>query len=267
MRKAIMRILFLGNNRLGLLALRWLVEQGEPVVGLVLHPAPKARHADEIRAAARLPNEAVFDGSRLKDAATFEAVRALRADLALSVLFGYILEPRFLELFPAGVINLHPSFLPYNRGVYPNVWSIVDQTPAGASLHYIDAGVDTGDLIAQRRVSVDAIDTGQTLYEKLERAALALLQETWPLIKAGRAPRLPQPPLAGTAHRVRDVAGIDEIDLNRSYRAGELIDILRARTFPPYPGAYFHDGERRIYLRLQLLTDAQLKDEHDETGD
>jgi methionyl-tRNA formyltransferase len=171
--------------------------------------------------------------------------------MGVSVLFGYILRAPFLSLFPRGIVNLHPAFLPYNRGAYPNVWSIVERTPAGATLHYVDAGVDTGDIVSQATVPVSQTDTGATLYSRLEQAAFALFRDTWPRLRAGDAPRVPQPP-GGTSHRVADVARIDAIDLDHSYRARDLIDILRARTFPPYSGAYFEVDGRRVYMRLEL---------------
>ncbi len=57
---------------------------------------------------------------------------------------------------------------------------------------------------------------------------------------------------AGTYHRTRDVEGVDEIELDKTYVASDLINILRARTFPPYKGAYFIINGRRIYMRLHL---------------
>jgi methionyl-tRNA formyltransferase len=142
--------------------------------------------------------------------------------------------------------------LPYNRGAYPNVWSIVDDTPAGVSLHYVDEGIDKGDIVAQRRVPVAAADTGESLYRKLEEASLTLFRETWPAIRSGHAPRHPQNPSDGTSHRVRDVESIDEIDLDSPTTPRRLLNLLRARTFGEFPGAYFRDGDRRIYVRVQL---------------
>lgn len=246
-----MKIFFMGNNWLGWQALAWLRERGADVVGLALHPQERRRYGDEILAAAKLPPERIFDASRLREAAVQRAVAALSPDMGLAVLLGYILAPEFLSVFGRGVVNLHPSFLPFNRGAHPNVWSIVDRTPAGATLHHVDAGVDTGDIIGQARTEVLAEDTGETLYHKLERTALALLQRTWPQVEAGTTPRLPQSG-RGTTHRVRDLTLIDEIDLDASYRARDLIDVLRARTFPPHKGAFFRADGKRVYLRLFL---------------
>jgi methionyl-tRNA formyltransferase len=248
------RILLLANNRIGFQLAEWLVAREEDdVVGLVLHPPETSRFGAELRAAVPVPEADVFDGSRLRDPEVLDRIAALKPDIALSLLFGYILKQPFIELFPAGVVNLHPALLPYNRGQYPNVWSIVEGTPSGVTIHYINEGIDTGDVVAQREVEVSPLDTGESLYRKLEAASVTLFQETWPAIRAGSAPRRPQPG-GGTSHRTADVETIDEIDLDRSYRARDLLDIIRARTFPPYRGAYFvTDAGDRVYLRLELL--------------
>ena len=71
------------------------------------------------------------------------------------------------------------------------------------------------------------------------------------MICAGSLPRTPQQGTP-TYHRSADLARLDRIDPNGLYRASDLIDILRARTFPPYPGAFLDLGDRRVYLRLEL---------------
>ncbi len=249
----------MGNNRLAWWCGEWLRERGEEIAALVVHPPDRRRFGDELISTTGIAPGAVFSGDRLRDPETLAKLRAVDADIALSVLFDYILRPELIDLFPAGVVNLHPSLLPYNRGQYPNVWSIVEGTPAGVTLHYIDAGIDTGDIIAQCEVPVAPTDTGETLYRRLESAGFGLFRATWPGIRAGTAPRHPQRAGEGTYHRKRDVEQIDEIDLDREYRAGDLINTLRARTFPPHEGAYFHDGNQKIYLRLELLLEDELK--------
>ncbi len=247
-----MRIIFLGNNRVALETLRWLKGQDVEIVALVIHPQEKQRLTDELVALADLPASRVIEAPRLRDPECLSQIREWQPDLGLSVYFGYILKPEFLELFPRGVMNLHPSLLPYNRGANPNVWSIIDRTPAGASLHYVDRGIDTGDLIAQREVEVLPWDTGFTLYGKLEEAAITLFQENWASIRRGAIPRHIQPSEAGTSHTTREMAQLDCIDLERSYTGRELIDLLRSRTFPPYRNSYFLAEGRKVYLRLEL---------------
>jgi methionyl-tRNA formyltransferase len=137
------------------------------------------------------------------------------------------------------------------------VWSIIEGTPAGVTLHYVDAGIDTGDIIARHEVAVDAVDTGETLYRKLERAAVTLFRENWPAIRAGRIERTAQND-EGASHRTRDVETIDRIDLDRTYTGRELINLLRARTFPPHRGAYIEVDGQRVYLELSLSCDTKV---------
>ena len=200
-----MRIVCLVNNWVGWQVVKWLKHRGDQIVGLAIHPLQKRKYGEEILASAGLPEECVLDGSQLRQTVVMDAIRKQRPDIGLSIFFDYILRPEFLNLFPAGVLNLHPSYLPYNRGQYPNVWSIVDCTPSGVTLHYLDEHIDTGDIIAQREVPVEPVDTGQSLYRKLEHASLEVFKETWPRILCGQIERRSQGGLSGTYHRTKDV--------------------------------------------------------------
>jgi len=247
-----MKILYLGNNWLGYKILDWLKEQGDEIVGLVIHAPQNQKYVKEILQVADLDPSRILEGNQLDKPEVIETIRAWKPDIGISILFDYIFKPELFSILPQGIINLHPSYLPYNRGQYPNVWSIIDGTPSGVTLHYIDEGIDTGDIIAQKEVPVEPVDTGETLYRKLERASIELFKETWSQIKAGEAPRMAQKSEAGTYHRTRDVESIDEIDLECSYIARDLINILRARSFPPYRGTYYRDAGKRVYINLQL---------------
>ncbi len=252
-----MRIVCLVNNWVGWQVLEALREDGAEIVALVLHPKEKQSFAEEILSAAKLPAERIFCATQLSDPETLKALCALKPDLGLSIFWGSILRKPFLDMLPRGCLNLHPALLPYNRGAYPNVWSIIDGTPAGVTLHYVDEKVDTGDIVAQLSVPVSPDDTGKALYWRLEQACVKLFRQTWPQIKAGTLNRQPQEPHAGTHHRVKDVEKVDAIDLERMYRGRELIDLLRARTFPPHKGAYIEVDGKRIYLSLKLQVEGQ----------
>jgi methionyl-tRNA formyltransferase len=247
---------YLANGWVGYEVLRWLMGRGQPPVGLVLHPADRGKYRTEMIRISGLSSDRIFDGTSLHTAEVRAGIEALQPYLGLSVLFDYILKKELLALFPRGCLNLHPALLPYNRGQYPNVWSLVEGTPSGVTLHYTDEGIDTGDIVAQKEVAVGPTDTGETLYRKLERVSVELFKEVWPQVCSDQVSRTPQVREAGTYHRTRDVETIDEIVLNRTYLARDLINILRARTFPPYRGAYFVHNGRRIYLQVLLRDEA-----------
>ena len=248
-----MRILAFLNNQLGADVFAYLADQMENIAGLVLHPEKKRKAGEQILEIGRnYPDLPVFDGSLCNQPSIIEQIKKLDVEIGISILFGYKLGGELLSIFSKGVINLHPSLLPYNRGAFPNVWAITEGTPAGVSLHYMDESFDTGDLIAQREVCVNYTDTGKTLYEKLEKEGLDLFKATWPLIKRNEQSRKRQNSMRGTEHRIGDVSKIDYIELDKSYTAREIINILRARTFPPHKGAYIEVEGKRIYLSLKL---------------
>lgn len=247
-----MRIIFFGNNWVGWQTLKWLRKQPDPVVAIILHESARRKYGQQLLDEAGLDETCVFDAGTLETPETLARIDATSPDIGVSAYFGHILKPPVLGLLPRGCVNLHPALLPYNRGAYPNVWSIIDRTPAGATLHWIDPGVDTGDIIAQREIPVEATDTGETLHRKLERLSVDVFKDNWPSVVAGTAPRTRQLAGTGTGHRVRDVRQVDEIDLDKSYLARDLLDILRARTFPPHRGAHFRIGDRKIFVEVKL---------------
>src|ERR1700690_3925742 len=97
-----MRIFCLCNNWLGWQALKWLREQGDEIVGLAVHPEARSKFGSEIRSEVANTNCVVLDGSRLKESGTLEEVRKLGADMAVSVLFGYVVSADFIGIFPRG---------------------------------------------------------------------------------------------------------------------------------------------------------------------
>ena len=82
-------------------------------------------------------------------------VEALKYDLIIS--FGYkkIIKKNLIRKLPNPIINLHISYLPFNRGSHPNFWSLIDETPSGVTIHEIDKGLDTGPIIFQKKILFD----------------------------------------------------------------------------------------------------------------
>ena len=125
-------------------------------------------------------------------------------DFIVSYGYQHIIGADVLEHLNGRAVNLHISFLPWNRGSHPNVWSFIEDTPKGVSIHYIDAGIDTGDIIAQREVAFTGIETLVTSYERLGDEVEALFREVWPAIREGTAARYKQQN-AGSYHRKKDL--------------------------------------------------------------
>jgi methionyl-tRNA formyltransferase len=134
---------------------------------------------------------------------TSESEPAHWADFLISYGYRHIIGRKVLDLFPRRAINLHISFLPFNRGADPNLWSFLEDTPKGVTIHLLNAGLDTGDILARREVPCRHDDTLRTSYNRLTENLETLFMEIWPDIRSGQRASFPQPE-GGTSHRLRD---------------------------------------------------------------
>jgi methionyl-tRNA formyltransferase len=106
--------------------------------------------------------------------------------------YRYILKKDVLKYFPESAVNLHVSFLPWNRGADPNPWSFIEDTPKGVTIHLLDEGIDTGDIIVQKECFFDDRDTLALTYAILQREIQWLFCENWAMIRSPGRSRVPQ---------------------------------------------------------------------------
>jgi methionyl-tRNA formyltransferase len=132
------------------------------------------------------------------------------AEFLISYGYRHIIRPDVLDLFPHRAINLHISYLPWNRGADPNLWSFLDDTPKGVTIHYLDEGLDTGDILARQEVMHHHNDTLRTTYDKLTEIIELLFMQVWPDIQSGRQKSFPQEP-GGTMHKLKDRKKIEHL--------------------------------------------------------
>ena len=103
-------------------------------------------------------------------------------------------------------MNLHISLLPWNRGAFPNVWSFLEDTPKGVTIHYMDEGIDTGDIIVQKELNMDKErGTLSTSYESLHSEMQILFKRHWNKFKRGELTPKPQAG-CGTIHYKKELA-------------------------------------------------------------
>lgn len=126
-------------------------------------------------------------------------------EVVVSFGYRYVIPPDLLNLIHVPVFNLHISLLPWNRGSDPNLWSWLENTPRGVSIHWLSAGLDEGHLLAQQQFDIDPAHTLRTSYEFLTDQILLLLARHWGSIAERNFTLTPQPP-GGTYHRSADKA-------------------------------------------------------------
>ncbi|MCA6574335.1 MAG: formyl transferase [Pseudanabaena sp. M38BS1SP1A06MG] len=124
-------------------------------------------------------------------------------DFVISYGYRHILKEDLIGLFPNKIINIHISFLPWNRGADPNLWSFLENTPKGVSIHCIDYGIDTGNILVQKEIFFAENDTLKTSYYKLTATAFELFKKHWNDIKRDKIVPKPQNQ-NGSFHRLKD---------------------------------------------------------------
>jgi len=164
-----------------------------------------------------------------------EVMRSLEPDLFVSMYFGKLFKAPLLAVPRLGCVNIHNSLLPRYRGQAPSIWAVANgDTVSGQTMHYLDEGVDTGDIIAQKSCPVTDEDTGYTLGAKLEDLGVALFKEAFPMVLSGNAPRQPQDDSLATRCRSPRPSDL-RIDWTKS--ALGVRNFVRAFT-APMAGAY-----------------------------
>lgn len=194
----------------------------------------------------------VFVRALLTTSQQLTVIEDLNPDLVVSCGYQHIVPEHILEIPDMGCVNLHPAYLPYNRGANPNVWSIVEGTPAGVTLHYMDPTLDTGDIIAREKVETDFADTGKDLHRRLEDAQVELFKTAWPDVLADDVKLIEQDKDSGTCHRTNDFEALCKIDPEETVQAKEFLDRLRALTYPPYDNAKIDIDGETYYIDVSI---------------
>ncbi len=105
-------------------------------------------------------------------------------DYIISFGYKFILEKEVIDAVNLAAINLHISYLPFNRGAHPNIWSNVENTTSGVTIHLLDEGIDTGNILFQKKVYINQDDhTFQTSYDLLISKIEYLFKKKWQYIR------------------------------------------------------------------------------------
>jgi methionyl-tRNA formyltransferase len=252
-----MKFAFSGDRLLSVRVLDHLLEQGHRPEALFVTEGPRSSHARELKdRCSFLPADRVFVGKEFETAEAVELLKSLDLDFIFGIHFPYIIRKPVLEASRHGFVNLHPAWLPFNRGWHTPSWAILDGTPVGATLHFMSEAVDEGDVIARKLVEVNSWDTAHGLYQRLLQAEYELFVESLPTLADGSFVRTAQDLSQGTVHKMKDLLkpGVQRIDLDAPTTAREVLRRLRGMTTSdPAEAAYYEESGRKVRVRVELI--------------
>ena len=242
-----MNLLLLADGHVGCQVAEWLIAEHRADIALIATTSDNAISALAKDAGVET---VVFVSDQQLVQHLSDSGRSI--DVGLLAWWPRLIREPLLGVAKHGLINTHPSLLPYNRGKHYNFWALVEEAPFGVSLHFVEAGVDNGDIVAQRALNSSWEDTGESMYNKAQTAMVALVRETYPVIQSLDIPRSPQATDVGSFHHSRELDAASVFDLNREYTARHLLNVLRARTFTGHPAAWFADGNTEYEVRVTI---------------
>ena len=173
--------------------------------------------------------------------------------------YDLVISAHCKQLFPDRLVremecvNIHPGFNPHNRGWYPQVFSILNKLPFGATIHLIDNKIDHGDVIDQVAVEIAGWETSLDAYNRVLLAEQKLLRRRLGDILDG-AYTTTMPSGEGNVNLRKDFDDLCHIDLDEKVSFGQVIDRLRALTHGSFKNAYFIDKEtgKKVYISVDM---------------
>ncbi len=183
---------------------------------------------------------------RAASAPFLAAVHDLGPDVLFVWSYSMLLAPELIDMATKGAVNLHGGVLPEYRGGHVMNWAIINgERESAATLHYIDAGIDTGPVIAEQRFPIEWRDDITSVQARVRKTGEALLERWWPEIAHGTAPKTPQDESRARYYRMRtpDDGLVDWTQSNN-----QIYNLVRALT-SPWPGAHTWCGAAKLVLR------------------
>jgi methionyl-tRNA formyltransferase len=251
-----MRILFIGTGEIGLPTLRALEKSEHEIVGVITQPdKPVGREqritAPPIKAAMTNSKIPILQPAKIKDPGAIDQIRALAPDAIVVMAYGQILPKAVLEIPKLACLNLHASLLPRWRGAAPIQAAIAaGDGKTGITVMYMDEGLDTGDILLQRKIDLSPNETGSSLHDRLGEIASEALLESLRLLRDGKAPRTPQNnALATVSPKLTREHG--RIDWTATAESIER----KIRAFNPWPGAFTEFGGKNLKIFSAHIVD------------
>ena len=230
-----MRIVVHGQQAFGKAVLEALIKRGDEVVAAYVAPEKEGAKADPLKEAALAAKLAIYQPVSYRKPEVWEEFRALNPDLQVMAFVTLFVPEEFLNIPTHGSIQYHPSLLPAYRGPSAINWPIIKgETETGLSIFWPDNGLDTGDVLLQKKTPIGPTDTlGSVYFDRLFPMGVEAMLEAIDLVKAGKAPRLKQD---DTKASYEGRCGPDNARIDWGKPWSEIDRLIRGCN--PQPGAW-----------------------------
>ncbi len=257
-----MKIVYMGTPDFSVGPLKALIEAGHEISLVVCQPdRPKGRSKEPapcpVKECALEYGLKIFQPERIKRAEAVEELKKYPADVFVVAAFGQILSKEILDMPRFGCLNIHASLLPKYRGAAPIQYAVINgDEKSGVTIMQMDEGIDTGDILLQREVAIDADETGGSLFDKLSVLGSELITEALSALETGSLS-----PVKQDGSKATHVGMLSKEDgrINWFRSAQEIERLIRGTD--PWPGAY-----TSLHSKVLKIWKAEVADAEEDKG-
>ena len=240
------KIILLADDFVGLEITKFLIKNYKKDIAAVF--CTKKNDIYNLVKASKLNYKIFKDEKILK-----KQLEKIEFDIGILAWWPNILSNKIISLANTGFINTHNSYLPNNRGKHPYFWAIIEEVDYGVTIHWVNEGIDTGDIIVQKKIEYTWEDNSETIYLKSLKELIKLFSISYPSIRNEKIKSTPQHK-NGSFHYSSELDKFSQIDLERNYKARDLLNIIRARTTSSdkFKSAFFKDGNDIFRVKISI---------------
>lgn len=256
-----MKIIYMGTPDFAVAPLEAIIKAGHEVTAVVTQPDKQKGRGKEVqmtpvKVCALSHNIPVLQPVKIKAPEAVSELSQYPADVFVVAAFGQFLSEEILTMPRFGCVNIHASLLPAYRGAAPIQWAVINgEGRTGVTVQQMAKGMDTGDILLKKEVTIATDETGESLHDKLMEAGAELIVEVLPLIERGElTPVKQEEALVSYAPKLTKEMGLLDFDKD----AVSLERLIRGLN--SWPSAYtIYKGKTLKIWEAQVLSDNQGK--------
>lgn len=200
---------------------------------------------------------AIYEYNELQNESIYGHIKNMSIKYGFLLWWPYIVDKRIINLTTQGLINVHPSYLPYGRGKHPYFWNIVEGNPHGVTIHFVDELIDNGPIILQKQIPVTWEDNGDTLFLKARNDIIDLFCSNY-LTRLKDNIQVQQMTCEdGTFHYGYEMDKFSQIELDKDYTARQLLNIIRGQMHQGKGRAFILENGEKYFLSIKIEKDKQ----------
>lgn len=245
---------FAGNRDISVNILKFLINQGhDPSFLIISKKLNGSLHQNKLINISSLTSEDIYYIEDINQVNENNPLDSYEVDYVFGIHFPFIIKAPVLASPNIGFLNLHPAYLPYNKGWHTPTWAILDNNKYGATLHFMTEELDAGDIVAQSEVEIKPHYTANQLYQLVLDAEENLFKEALPQLLTLH-PSKSRQEHKGTSHNKADLDKIQKINLNEKLYPVDLINKLRALTTNNIEeAAYFEVDGKKYSIQINIV--------------